>query len=118
MPFMKQNACMGAGRRGQVSLARGNKTIWLNFGDSARAASYFARKIQQGLPDVQLKSFETDVEFLRRLQATAVPELFAPGFPNRPIISSDPYPNHFGIRPNQFQQLLHSITKAQPRMLD
>lgn len=63
----------------------------------------------QGLPDVQLKSFEIDPVFLEQVQGQAVPEQFARSFPNRPIISADPFPNQFGIRQNQFQQLLDSI---------
>ena len=95
---------------GNVSIAPGNKsTIWLNFGETGRATDYLSTKVAQGLPDAQLKSFEIYPAFLEQVQSQAVPEQFAHTFPDRPIISADPFPNQFGIRQNQFQQLLDSI---------
>jgi hypothetical protein len=95
---------------GNVSLAPdNNNTIWLNFGEAGRANDYFATKLAQGLPDAQLKPFDINPSFLEQVQNDAVPEQFARSFPSQPIISADPFPNQFGIRQNQFQQLLDSI---------
>lgn len=95
---------------GNVSIAPGNNnTIWLNFGESGRAVDYLSTKVSQGLPDATLKSFDIAPDFLEQVQSQAVPEQFARSFPASPIISADPFPNQFGIRQNQFQQLLDSI---------
>lgn len=83
--------------------------IWLNFGESGRAVDYLSTKVSQGLPDATLKSFDIAPDFLEQVQSQAVPEQFARSFPTSPIISADPFPNQFGIRQNQFQQLLDSI---------
>jgi len=100
---------------GNVSMVPGEKTVWLNFGEEGRASDYFGKKIAAGLPDVQLKSFEVDVKFLEEVKAAAVPEQLAKTYPGRPLISRDPAPNQFGIRPNQFQQLLDSIIQGTGR---
>ncbi|MHB1117843.1 hemagglutinin repeat-containing protein [Sideroxydans sp.] len=98
---------------GNVSLVPGNNsTIWLNFGETNRAVDYFSRKVSQDLPGAQLKSFEIESAFLQQVQNSAVPEQFARQFPNNPIISADPFPNQFGIRQTQFQQLLDSIQQG------
>lgn len=98
---------------GNVSIIPGNNnTIWLNFGEADRAIDYFSRKVSQDLPGAQLKSFEVEPTFLQQIQNSAVPEQFARRFPNNPIISADPFPNQFGIRQTQFQQLLDSIQQG------
>ncbi|WP_139167244.1 hypothetical protein [Chromobacterium sphagni] len=93
---------------GTVSLVPdSNKVIWLNFGDEARADSYFLRKLDAGLPDVQRKSFDADAEFLVRVRQDAVPEKYARQNPDRPIISRDPYPDQYGIPKSYFDDLLN-----------
>lgn len=94
---------------GNVALEPGNKTIWLNFGQEGRAMSYLDRKVADGLPGAQLKSFEIDARFLDEIRSTAVPERLARRNPGAPIISRDPYPDQFGLRPDQFQRLMESV---------
>lgn len=86
-----------------------DQTIWLNIGESDRANDFLARRAAQGMSDVRLHSFDIDADFLHYLQSEAVPEQVAASFPSRPIISRDPFPNQFGIRPDQYQRLLDSI---------
>jgi hypothetical protein len=95
-----------------VSIAPGDKTIWLNFGQESRASNYFGTKIADGLPGAQLKSFDIDPKFLNEIRSTAVPENLARRNPGSPIISRDPYPNQFGIRSDQFQKLRESIKQG------
>lgn len=94
---------------GNVALEPGNKTVWLNFGQEGRAMSYLDRKVADGLPGAQLKSFEIDARFLDEIRSTAVPESLARRNPGAPIISRDPYPDQFGLRPDQFQRLMESV---------
>ena len=94
---------------GNVALEPGNKTIWLNFGQKGRAMSYLDRKVAEGLPDAHLKSFEVDAGLLDEIRATAVPENLARRNPGAPIISRDPFPDQYGLRPEQFQRLMEFV---------
>lgn len=91
---------------GNVALAPGNKTVWLNFGQEGRALSYLDRKVADGLPDAHLKTFEVDQLFLDEIRATAVPENIARRNPSAPIISRDPFPDQYGLRPDHLQQMM------------
>ena len=98
---------------GDVSLVPDNSSvIWLNFGQDGRSVSYLQAKIAKGLPGAEIKSFDVDSAFLAKVRAEAVPEKFARQYPGRPIISSDPYPNQFGLPKEYFDDLLNSIVKG------
>ena len=103
------NARFAIDDMGNVALEPGNKTVWLNFGQEGRAMSYLDRKVADGLPGTQLKSFEIDARFLDEIRSTAVPESLARRNPGAPILSRDPYPDQFGLRPDQFQRLMESV---------
>lgn len=94
---------------GNVALEPGNKTIWLNFGQEGRGLSYLDRKVADGLPGAHMKSFDVDPRFLDEIRATAVPESLARRNPGAPIISRDPFPDQYGLRPDQFQRLMESV---------
>lgn len=106
------NARLGIDDLGNVSLEPGNKTIWLNFGQEGRAMSYLDMKVADGLPGAHLKSFDVDPRFLDEIRATAVPESLARRNPGAPIISRDPFPDQYGLRPDQFQRLMESVYQA------
>lgn len=97
------------GEGGSVAIQDGGKTVWLNFANQARAEEYLARKISKGLPDAQVKSFDVPKSVLDDLRRSAVPEDMVKTFPNRPIISRDPFPDQYGLRPEQIQSLNNQI---------
>ena len=101
------------GNKGEISLYPDKKQIiWLNFGDKQRANQYLQVKIAKGLPEAELKSFEINKTFLERIERDAVPEKMARRFPNRPIVSRDPYPNQYGIPAAYFDDLVQSIRQG------
>ena len=59
-----------------------------------------------------MKSFEINKTFLERIERDAVPEKMARRFPNRPIVSRDPYPNQYGIPAAYFDDLVQSIRQG------
>jgi len=98
---------------GEISLVPSNESvIWLNFGQEGRASSYLQTKIDKGLPGAELKSFDVDSAFVDKIRADAVPERFARQYPDRPIISRDPYPDQFGLPKAYFDNLINSITQG------
>lgn len=100
---------------GNISIEPGTKTIWLNFGQEGRAFSYLERKISDGLPGAHIKSFDVDAKFLERIRSAAVPENVARRSPGSPIISRDPFPDQYGLKPEQFQDLMNSFYKGSGR---
>jgi hypothetical protein len=97
---------------GNVSLTGGDQTIWLNFGQESRAADFLTRRIDQGLPGANLKSFDVDKTFVEMLRKEAVPEGRAKFSPTKPIQSADPFPDQFGVRPEQFNDLMRAIRQG------
>jgi hypothetical protein len=97
------------GEAGDVSI-QGDTTLFLNFGDRARAEEFLATRISQGMPGATIRSFEVRSSLLDELRAIAVPESSARLFPTRPfIVDGTKAPNQLGLRPDQFQLLLQSI---------
>jgi filamentous hemagglutinin len=103
------------GEGGAVGIVEDGTTLWLNFGSKARAEQYLSQKIAKGLPDATVKSFDVPKSLLDDIRASAVPESMAKQFPNRPIISRDPAPNQFGLRPDQIKELLDRIIQGTGR---
>ncbi|MBN7836300.1 putative Ig domain-containing protein [Stenotrophomonas maltophilia] len=98
---------------GGVSLVPNNdKVIWLNFGQEARAQEYLQRKISDGLPGADLKTFEVDTRLLLKIRDEAVPERLARLNPTKPIVSRDPAPDQFGIPKSYFEEMLRSIKQG------
>jgi uncharacterized Zn-binding protein involved in type VI secretion len=100
------------GENGQVSV-QGKQMLFLNFGDKARAESFFNTRVAQGMDGVQMKSFQVPKSFLEELQNSAVPESMAKQFPGRPLLV-DPTkaPNQFGLRPEQIDSLQDAIIQG------
>jgi hypothetical protein len=59
-----------------------------------------------------LKSFEVDGQYVLKLRQDAVPERLARQYPDRPIVSRDPFPDQFAVPKNYFDDLMNSITKG------
>ena len=106
------------GENGEVAIVDPNKTLYLNFGDKARAEQYLAQKLNPNqklgpLPGAEVKSFEVPKSFVDELRASAVTEaeLAAnPALKGRPLVS-DPTktPDSFGLRPAQIEELKKQI---------
>jgi RHS repeat-associated protein len=103
------NTRITIGNRGQVSV-QGDDMLFLNFGNRARAHEFFARRLGQGMPGVQLKSFQVPRSFVKELRSSAVPESMAKQFPRRPVLV-DPTkaPDQFGLRKAQIEALRRAI---------
>lgn len=101
---------------GNISLVPDNTNrVWVNFGQTDRATSYLARKIDAGLPGAELKSFEVDGNFVLKLRQNAIPERLARQYPDLPIISRDPFPDQFALPKNYFDEFLNSINQGTGR---
>ena len=87
--------------------------LFLNFGDKARAEEFLVKRLSQGMPSAQIKTFEVPQSFLEELKAAAVPESMAKQFPNSPLIV-DPTKaaNQFGLRPEQIEALKKAATQG------
>ena len=59
-----------------------------------------------------MKSFEVDSSFLDQVRSDAVPERVARQYPDKPIISADPWPDQFGVPKSYFDQLMDSIIQG------
>ncbi|MBI1927840.1 hypothetical protein HYR99_26825 [Candidatus Poribacteria bacterium] len=100
------------GEGGEVTI-QGEKTLFLNFGDKARAEAFLAKRIEQGLPGATLKSFEVPQSFLDELRSIAAPERLANLFPLRPIVVDVTLaPNQFGLRKEQIEKLKQVIIQG------
>lgn len=84
----------------------GENTLWLNFGNKARAEEYLIQKVAGGLSNAEIKSFQVPKSLLKDLQQSAVPESKVYLYPNNPIIG-DPTKaaNQFGLRLDQINEL-------------
>jgi filamentous hemagglutinin len=96
------NARVAIGADGSVSIS-GDKTLFLNFGDEARAnAFYQQRLVNPNTPGAQIKSFDVPNSYIDQLRAQAVPESMASQFPGRPIqVDITKTASSYGLRPDQ-----------------
>jgi len=87
--------------------------LFLNFGSRMRAEQFFAQRLRQDMPGLQMKSFEVPRSFLEELRATAVEQSRARMFPKAPQIS-DPTkaPDQFGLQPAQIDKLRGVIVQG------
>jgi filamentous hemagglutinin len=103
------------GTSGQVAV-QGEQTLFLNFGDRARAEQFLAQRLGQGMPGATVRSFEVPRSFLEDLRTAAVPERLARQFPDRPIVVDvTKAPNQFGLRPEQVDELRRAIIQGTGR---
>jgi hypothetical protein len=107
------NARIAIGEGGTVAIAEGDKTLFLNFGDKARAEAFLAKRLEQGMPGAGVKSFEVPKSFLDELRSSAVPEALAKQNPGKPIIVDvTKAPDQFGLRPEQIEALKKAIIQG------
>ena len=86
-------------------------TLYLNFGNEARALEFLGQKLSQGLA-ADIKVFPVPKSFLEELGQTAVAESEAAQFPQSPVIA-DPTKaaNQFGLRASQIEKLEQLLRK-------
>lgn len=71
---------------------------------------------ENSLEGAVIKSFDVPTSYLARLRGMAVPEKMARQFPESPLISRDPFPDQFGLRAQQFGELLQNIIPGSGRV--
>ncbi|EEM8546713.1 filamentous hemagglutinin N-terminal domain-containing protein [Salmonella enterica] len=100
------------GEKGQVTIT-GETTLYLNFGDKARAQEFLQKRISQNMEGATVKTFEVPKSVLDDLRKNAVSESEVKLYPNRPIIA-DPTkaPDQYGIRPDKIKDLQDKIIQG------
>ncbi|WP_261442163.1 VENN motif pre-toxin domain-containing protein [Serratia grimesii] len=102
------------GDNGQVSIT-GSTTLYLNFGDKARALEFFEKRGTQNMDGATIKTFEVPHSVLDDLRNTAVKESVArlPENKGKPVIA-DPTKakDQYGIRPEKLKELQDKIIQG------
>lgn len=105
------------GDNGQVSIT-GNTTLYLNFGDKARALEFFEKRGSQNMDGAAIKTFEVPHSVLDDLRNTAVKESVArlPENKGKPVMA-DPTKakDQYGIRPEKLEELKDKIIQGTGR---
>jgi hypothetical protein len=70
------NARLNIDPGGNVGIS-GDKTMFLNFGDEARAQQFLAQRLSQGFEGTSIKSFDVPTSYVNDLASRAVPESMA-----------------------------------------
>jgi hypothetical protein len=88
----------------------GKKTLFLNFGDEARAEAFLATRLEQGRDTYVMKTFQVPRSYVEHLRLNAVPESLANRFPDRPfVVDATKAADQFGLRPAHFRELMDNI---------
>ncbi|XKM14524.1 hemagglutinin repeat-containing protein [Orbaceae bacterium ac157xtp] len=100
------------GNNGEVTIT-GNTTLYLNFGDKARAQAFLEKRLSQNMDGATIKSFEVSKSFLDEIKKNAIFESEVKFNKDKPVIA-DPTKadDQYGIRPNQFDELKNSIIQG------
>ncbi|MEQ9850122.1 hemagglutinin repeat-containing protein [Pectobacterium brasiliense] len=102
------------GDNGQVRIT-GSTTLYLNFGDKARALEFFEKRGIQNMDGATIKTFEVPHSVLDDLRKTAVKESVArlPENKGKPVIA-DPTKakDQYGIRPEKLKELQDKIIQG------
>lgn len=100
------------GEKGQVTIT-GETTLYLNFGDKARAQEFLQKRISQNMEGATVKTFEVPRSVLNDLRNNAVSESEVKLYPNKPIVA-DPTkaPDQYGIRLDQIKDLQDKIIQG------
>ncbi|WP_162183113.1 VENN motif pre-toxin domain-containing protein, partial [Pectobacterium odoriferum] len=102
------------GENGQVTIT-GSTTLYLNFGDKARALEFFEKRSIQNMDNTSIKTFEVPNSVLDDLRKTAVKESVArlPENKGKPVIA-DPTKakDQYGIRPEKLKELQDKIIQG------
>ena len=106
------------GEKGQVTIT-GETTLYLNFGDKARAQEFLQKRISQNMEGATIKTFEVPTSVLNDLRNSAVKENVArlPENKGKPVIA-DPTKadDQYGIRPEKLKDLQDKIIRGQEKM--
>ena len=107
------NARLLIDEMGQVVIMDKGKTLWLNFGNRARAEEFLAQRMAQSQNEWVIKSFSVPQKVLDDLRKAAVLESEVKLKPNAPIIG-DPTkaPDQFGLRPQDIENLENAIIQG------
>lgn len=109
------NARLNIGPEGNVAV-KGDSTLFVNFGDEARAQSFLDRRLAQGYDGTQIKSFEVPNSYVDHLRASSVPENMARRFPDRPFsVDVNQAADQFGLRACHLPGLLAAIIPGSGR---
>ena len=101
-----ENARLLIDEKGMVAIL-GTQMLYLNFGDRARALSYFKIKNEKGLADPALKTFEVSENYFESLKKSAVGNDDSALYPNAPhIVDPTKAANQFGLRKHYFDELI------------
>ena len=97
------NLRVAIGSDGSVVVSGGKRTLFLNFGDEARAIEFCQQRLANpNTPMPELKSFEVPNSFVEAIKRQAVPERLARQFPHAPIqVDLSKTATSFGLRPEQ-----------------
>ncbi|MGJ0482493.1 hemagglutinin repeat-containing protein [Pantoea agglomerans] len=105
------------GDNGQVSIT-GSTTLYLNFGDKARALDFFEKRVAQNMDGAAIKTFEVPHSVLDDLRNTAVKESVArlPENKGKPVIA-DPTKakDQYGVRPEKMEEFKGKIIQGTGR---
>ena len=111
------NARISLDAENNVSFQR-RSMLYLNVGDRARAEEYYRRKLADGLPGVQLKSFRVPKRTYRELSIRAVDEQLAKAFKGRPLrVDTTVARDQFGLRKADFRELEKHVLPGSGRIL-
>ena len=111
------NARISIDAQNNVSFQR-RSMLFLNVGDRARAEEYYRRKVADGLPGVELKSFRVPKRTYRELSIRAVDEQLAKAFKGRPVrVDASVARDQFGLRKADFRELEKHILPGSGRIL-
>jgi len=92
--------------------------LYLNVGDRARAEHYYRRKLADGLPGVQLKSFRVPKRTYRELSIRAVDQELATAFRGRPLrVDRTMARDQYGLWKADFRELERHILPGSGRIL-
>ena len=97
---------------GNVTL-KGNNTLFLNFGNAARAKEFLAQRLGQGFLDTTIKTFKVPNSFVKDLVKSQIPETLARKFPSLPfLVDTTKAALQFGLREPQIVALQRSIIRG------
>jgi hypothetical protein len=96
---------------------QGDQTLFLNFGQKARAEQFLQKRLDQGFSDTNTKTFDVRNRFVNELRQQAVLESEVRQFPTMPIrVDVTKAPDQFGLRANQFESLNNAIIPGSGRI--
>src|SRR5437870_4402367 len=104
------------GENGEVAIQGETRTLFLNFGDRARAEEFLAQRLSQYPSDV-IKSFEVPESTLSRISANAIPESLAGSLPGRALlVDATKAADQFGLRTTQNDELVQDRIQRSGRI--